>query len=107
VRLTIHPREPLDAAKRLRTEGPLWHLNVRCIDIDNAIKVAIDALIGVLYVDDDQLVTLLVDRGMPVAGGALHVTASPIDASNMFIAAQAQPALALAFDDDDPLADVA
>ena len=74
--LTIHPVEPKDAAARLRKHGAAWHRAVRCLDIDNCIKVTLDALQGVCYVDDDQVVALRIDRGMPVPQGRLSVEVS-------------------------------
>lgn len=61
----LRPKKPLRPS-RGRT--------VRCLDIDNALKVAVDALNGVAYVDDSQLVDLRIVRGDPCAGGALEVT---------------------------------
>ncbi len=46
-----------------------------CVDIDNALKVALDALQGVLYHDDKQVKELNVSYGQPVIGGALTVIA--------------------------------
>lgn len=45
----------------------------RCIDIDNALKVALDALQGVCYVNDAQIVELYIEKGDPVEGGQLNV----------------------------------
>lgn len=62
----LHPKKPQRAGK-----GP-----ARCIDLDNAMKVAIDALQGVAYVNDSQLVGISIRRGEPVPGGALVVSVS-------------------------------
>lgn len=43
------------------------------IDLDNALKVAFDALQGVLYVDDKQVKKLTAEVGEPVDGGGLSV----------------------------------
>ncbi len=64
VRAVLRPKKPLRAGKGLP----------RCIDIDNGLKVALDALNGVVWVDDSQLVDLRITRGEPVPGGALDVT---------------------------------
>lgn len=71
--LVLHPPEPQDAAARARKLGPHWHMLVRCIDIDNAVKVTLDALQDVLYENDAQVVSLRIRRGMPVPDGALVV----------------------------------
>lgn len=51
-----------------------------CLDIDNAIKVALDALEGVLYHNDNQVKKLSVSYGQPVIGGALTVIAERLGA---------------------------
>ena len=84
VTLVLHPREPVDAAKRIRKEGAHWHLNVKAMDVDNAIKVALDALAGIAYVDDEQIATLMIDRGMPVPGGALAVRVREVEPDEVF-----------------------
>ena len=76
VELVLHPVEPKDAAVRARKQGPSWVFGVRCLDVDNAVKVALDALQGVAYANDKQIVTLLVQKGMPCAKGALSVRVS-------------------------------
>ena len=64
IALTLHPKQP----KRARPGA-----NVRCIDLDNCAKAALDALNGIAYGDDSQVVDLHIRRGEPVAGGALIV----------------------------------
>lgn len=82
--MTLHPPSPQDAAKRARTQGPWWHLGVRCLDIDNCVKVTLDALQGVAYENDKQVVALLVQRGLPVEGGALQVEVKRIELAHAF-----------------------
>ena len=43
------------------------------IDLDNCIKVAIDAMNRIAYRDDSQIVRIVAEIGHPVAGGALSV----------------------------------
>lgn len=43
------------------------------MDLDNCIKVTLDALNGVAYRDDSQVVRLMAEVGPPVMGGALSV----------------------------------
>lgn len=71
--MTLHPVEPQDVVTRLRKLGPAWHMWVRCLDIDNAVKVTVDALQGVAYENDGQVVDLRVRRGLPIPGGGLTV----------------------------------
>ncbi|MBA4285455.1 MAG: RusA family crossover junction endodeoxyribonuclease [Xanthomonadaceae bacterium] len=54
--LALHGPCPQDWAKRERKEGPNWWLDARCIDLGNAEKVVADALQGLAYADDKQLV---------------------------------------------------
>lgn len=64
VSMTLHPKRP----KKTRPGAA-----VRCMDIDNALKVALDALNGVAYADDSQIARLLICRGAPIDGGGLAV----------------------------------
>ena len=43
------------------------------IDLDNCIKVTLDALNGIAYRDDSQIVRLIVEIGPPTSGGGLSV----------------------------------
>lgn len=73
VMLVLHPVRPADAEKREKKDR-LWGLNVRRIDIDNAQKVALDALQGIAYENDRQITYLSIKLGQPIAGGGLYVT---------------------------------
>lgn len=44
------------------------------LDLDNVIKVTLDALNGVAWVDDRQVVKLVAELGLPVFGGGLTVS---------------------------------
>jgi len=44
-----------------------------CIDLDNALKVAIDALNGIAYVDDKQVVKIIAEISNPLTDGGLTV----------------------------------
>lgn len=44
-----------------------------CIDLDNALKVAIDALNGIAYVDDKQVVKIIAEVSTPLTDGGLTV----------------------------------
>ena len=73
VSLTLHPVEPKDSDKRAAKFGPAWHLACRCLDVDNCVKAALDALQGAAYANDSQILALLVLRGEPVPDGGLTV----------------------------------
>jgi len=51
----LYPHRPLDYKKRMRDLGPEWDDSVQRLDIYNAIKVAADALQGIVYVNDKQI----------------------------------------------------
>jgi len=61
--LIIHPK-----ARKRETGRP--H---RCLDTSNAIKCVEDALQGVAYINDSQVVSISAKRGDPVPQGALSV----------------------------------
>lgn len=71
LRLYLRPK----ARKTERHQEPDSH---RVLDIDNACKIALDALQGVLYADDKQVVRISVELRRPCAGGALEVVAIPV-----------------------------
>ena len=70
--LILRPVRPKDWHKRQKADPNGY--TVRCLDIDNALKVAVDALQGIAYINDNQVVDLHIKRGMPVEGGALIVS---------------------------------
>ena len=61
--IRLHPKKPQRASR----------VPCRSIDLDNAAKIALDALNGVAWVDDRQIEKLTIIRGEPVPGGALVV----------------------------------
>ena len=61
--LELHPKQP-----KKMTQKPL-----RCLDLDNALKVTLDALNGVAWLDDRQVVEMHARRGEPIDGGQLVV----------------------------------
>ena len=63
LKMVLHPRQPK------RDQGkPL-----RLMDLDNAIKVSLDSLNGIAWLDDKQVTAIHIRRGDPVDGGALVV----------------------------------
>ena len=49
------------------------------LDLDNCMKVALDAVQGILYVNDKQIHRLQASYGLPVAGGGLEIVVEPLD----------------------------
>lgn len=76
VEMVLHPPRPKDWEKRERRD-PRWVLGVRRIDIDNAQKVAIDALQGVAYENDRQITSLSIRLGSAIEDGGLSVRVAP------------------------------
>ena len=74
VELILRPVRPKDAAKRERLLGAHWWHDVRRIDLGNCEKVAGDALQGIAYENDRQIVRLHMEVGEPTEGGALEVS---------------------------------
>lgn len=67
VRITLHPKQTKrGVASRTR------------MDLDNCIKVTLDALNGVAYRDDCQVVKLVAEVGPAVAGGGLSVVVEEV-----------------------------
>jgi len=84
ITVKLYPQRPQDWAKRQRTQGANWDDTVRCIDLDNANKVLLDALKGVAIVDDGwQVRSLHCDRMEPDGEARVEMT----------ITALAQPAV--------------
>lgn len=73
VMMTLCPPRPQDWVRREKRE-PLWGLGVRRIDLDNAQKVALDALQGIAYENDRQVTRLSIALGQPIEDGGLIVT---------------------------------
>lgn len=65
----LHPKKP----KQRRVGVP-----TRSMDLDNALKVLIDALQGYVYEDDSQIRRIVAERMEPVPGGKVVVTAREI-----------------------------
>lgn len=75
----LYPARPQDWQKRQRQEGAAWDDTVRCIDLDNANKVLLDALKGVAIEDDKWVRRIVAERMEPDAEGARVVlTITPL-----------------------------
>lgn len=67
VGITLHPRAKQNGqASAVR------------VDLDNACKLALDALQGIAYANDKQIEALIVKLGPPVAGGGMTVEVAPL-----------------------------
>lgn len=77
---TLHPHRPLDYLRRMKRDPAHWEDTVQCIDLDNAQKVLLDALKGVVIDDDKWVRSIFAVRGEPIEGGRLIVTVSPVAA---------------------------
>ena len=76
VEVELCPPKPADWAKRV-AKDPQAVLQVRRIDLDNALKVCLDSLQGVAYNNDKQITSLIVRLGDPVPCGAMSVLVYP------------------------------
>lgn len=80
IAVQLYPHRPLDATKRMRTMGANWDDSVQCIDLDNANKVLLDSLKGVV-IEDDKWVRKLTSERMEPDGQArvvLYVRPMPV-----------------------------
>lgn len=78
VSYTLHPHCPQDAHRRAKRDPVNWEDTVQCIDLDNAQKVLLDSLKGVVIEDDKWVREISAKRGAPVEGGKLVVTVTSI-----------------------------
>lgn len=80
VDVKLYPARPQDWQRRQRVDGAAWDDTVRCIDIDNANKVLLDALKDVA-IEDDRWVRRLTSERMEPDGEArvvVTITAMPV-----------------------------
>lgn len=76
--IELYPQRPQDWARRAQRNPLTWDDDVRCIDLDNANKVLLDALKGVA-IEDDRWVRELVSRRMePDGQGRVVVCVTPL-----------------------------
>lgn len=79
VNLTLYPHRPLDWKKRQQKLGEAWDDGVRSIDLDNAIKVTLDSLKGIAFIDDVWVRSINASRAEPDSLGArVMVTIFPM-----------------------------
>lgn len=70
----LYPKLPLDAITRMRKLGDEWENEVRCIDLDNALKILLDAMKGRVFIDDAFVWRLHAERGEPKLEACVEVT---------------------------------
>jgi crossover junction endodeoxyribonuclease RusA len=78
VRLELYPGRPQDADKRIRGNPLYWDDDVRCVNLDNAWKVLMDALNGVVFVDDKWLWKQEGERMEPDGEARIELAVEPI-----------------------------
>jgi crossover junction endodeoxyribonuclease RusA len=76
--ILLYPQRPLDWAKRAAKNPLAWDDDVRCIDLDNANKVLLDALKGVAIEDDRWVRELHSQRMEPDGDARVVVTITPL-----------------------------
>jgi crossover junction endodeoxyribonuclease RusA len=69
INVQLFPARPQDWARRARKDPMNWDDDVRCIDLDNANKVLLDSLKG-LVIEDDKWVRRQVSERMEPDGEA-------------------------------------
>lgn len=75
----MYPARPLDWAKRAAKSPEAWDDTVRSIDLDNCLKVLLDALKNVAFDDDAWVRRIDAERCEPDEHGArVVVTITPI-----------------------------
>lgn len=81
VDIKVYPARPQDWAKRTRRDPEYWDDTVRCVDLDNARKVLLDALQGIAYTNDKAIWRDSGERMEPDEQGArVVVTIAPMPA---------------------------
>jgi crossover junction endodeoxyribonuclease RusA len=71
---TLFPNRPQDWQARMRKLGASWDDGVMCMDLDNANKVLLDALKGVVIEDDKWVRRIEATRAEPDGEARLVVT---------------------------------
>lgn len=83
IAVQLYPNQPKDWALRQRKHGQAWDDSVMCLDLDNANKVLLDSIKGIVIEDDKWVRKLTAERMVPDEKGArvvLFVRAMPVEA---------------------------
>lgn len=78
VEIRLYPNLPLDWLRRSRKDPETWDDDVLCIDLDNANKVLLDSLKGVVIDDDKWVRKLEAERMEPDGEARVEVRISRI-----------------------------
>ena len=78
VSYTLFPERPQDWARRAAKNPECWDDDVRCIDLDNAQKVLLDSLKGLVFDDDKWVREIIAKRAEPDGKARLVVIVKEI-----------------------------
>jgi crossover junction endodeoxyribonuclease RusA len=78
VDVTLYPARPQDAARRMKRDPLAWDDTVRSIDLDNALKVLIDAIKGTVIEDDRWVWEIRARRAEPDGEARTVLRVEPI-----------------------------
>lgn len=81
VNLKLYPHRPLNWKTRQRKLGTAWDDGVRSIDLDNSIKVTLDAMKGVAFDDDVWVRQIVAERMVPDGEARVVVTITALEAA--------------------------
>ncbi len=74
----LYPKRPQDADKRAARDPMGWDNTVQCLDLDNSLKVLIDALKGIAYGDDQWIWRIDAQRMEPDGEARVVVGVAPV-----------------------------
>lgn len=83
VSYVLFPQRPLDYVKRMRMDPEGWDDTVQCIDLDNAQKVLMDSLKGVVIDDDKWVRRIEAERAEPDGVARMVVRVWPLESSRV------------------------
>lgn len=83
VSYVLFPSRPQDWKKRVAKDPQGWDDTVQCIDLDNAQKVLMDSLKGVVIEDDKWVRRIVADRAEPDGEARLVVTITAMCAAEV------------------------
>ena len=78
VDIALYPNRPQDWQRRAKKDPECWDDDVQCIDLDNANKVLLDSLKGLVFHDDKWVRKLFGERMEPDGDARVVVTVTEI-----------------------------